>query len=578
MKSAHLRKFTCGIIPMFFAAASLADALNTVCVSAGTLSTQTQVLISQEGRINRTEVALDAILYSRELISEPDSYWLGFQLVDTSIATETDKTKPLFYSVPFAIQIDRTSGAWRSEIINAKLQAEDSDRLLAVYRTLHSLPSALLSAGEVRTVAENDSVGSVITRYESPIQGRVIRSRERYQSYGNVQGNGLVATAKIEEDIAEISELQCAMRVFEGRAKVHVDLVVGMSFLTDQKTLLEPIENAAIPTDLMLANLDQDPRHWLPMDTASIYPPAKRQPLASAEQFLKQLSALDSEDIDSDRLRALLFDNDKFLLAIKQKLVVSAFSADFEQELLLRIGQADSKSARQLLTQVILDNLYTAKTRFGSIMALRHTENKIEPSARSALLEYSALSNLSTSDQQLADSTLMVLGSIARDTQDKELESILIDRLNSAGDESKAMIAMTALGNAGSQASAQALGDFLNASSSALSARAATSLGRIKSDTAKRLLTESVQRESRPEVLGTAIASLGESNLTVTELVLLKARTSATEPLVVRRAAVEAISKQASHLPEAKAALEDLMIETTDRQSLEHIMTGLFGG
>jgi phosphopantetheinyl transferase (holo-ACP synthase) len=78
--------------------------------------------------------------------------------------------------------------------------------------------------------------------------------------------------------------------------------------------------------------------------------------------------------------------------------------------------------------------------------------------------------------------------------------------------------------------------------------------------------------------LGTAIASLGESNLTVTELVLLKARTSATEPLVVRRAAVEAISKQASHLPEAKAALEDLMIETTDRQSLEHIMTGLFGG
>ena len=54
-----------------------------------------------------------------------------------------------------------------------------------------------------------------------PIPGRVIRSRERYQSYGNFQGNGLVATAKIEGDIAEISELQCAMRVFEGRAKVH---------------------------------------------------------------------------------------------------------------------------------------------------------------------------------------------------------------------------------------------------------------------------------------------------------------------------------------------------------------------
>ena len=578
MKSAHLRKLKCGIILMCFAAASFADASSSVCVSAGTLSTQTQVLISQEGRINRSEVALNAILYSRELLSEPDSYWLGFQLVDTSIATEADITEPLFYSVPFAIEIDRTTGAWRSEIINAKLEAEDSDRLLAVYRTLHSLPSALLSTGEARTITETDSVGSVLTRYESPIPGRVMRTRERYQSYGNLQGNGLVASAKIEEDIAEISELPCAMKVFEGRANVHVDLVVGMSFLTDQKTRLEPIKNATIPSDLMLANLDQDPRHWVPLDIASIYPPAKRQPLASSEAFLKQLSALDSQDINSDKLRALLFDNDQFLLAIKQKLAVSAFSTDFEQELLLRIGQADSQIARQLLTEVILDNLYSVKTRFGSIMALRHTENKIEPSARSALLEYSALSNLSTSDQQLADSTLMVLGSIARETQDKELESILVDRLNSAGDESSAMIAMTALGNAGSQASALALGDFLNASSSALSARAAASLGQIKSDTAKRLLTESVQRESRPEVLGSAIASLGESNLTAAELVLLKTRTSSTEPLIVRRAAVQAISKQASHLPEANAALKDLMIETTDRQSLEHIMTGLYGG
>jgi hypothetical protein len=73
--------------------------------------------------------------------------------------------------------------------------------------------------------------------------------------------------------------------------------------------------------------------------------------------------------------------------------------------------------------------------------------------------------------------------------------------------------------------------------------------------------------------LSSVIDSLGASSLTATELVLLKTRTSPTEPLVVRRAA-----KQASHLPKAKAALKDLMIETTDRQSLEHIMTGLFGG
>ena len=564
-------------VAMCLAAVGGAQGSDVACVAAGTLSTQTQVLVSQDGSISRSEVAFDATLFSRELISEPDSYWLGFQLIDTSIATEAGTTEPLFYSVPFAIQIDRMSGAWLSEIINAKLKAEDEDRLLAVYRTLHSLPSALVSPGETRIVAETDSVGSALTRYESPTQSQIIRSRERYQSYGNGQSEGLIESAIIEEDLAKISELECAMRVFDGRSKVQVNITGGMSFLTDQKTLLQPIKGATIPSDLKLATLNEDPRIWALMDIAAVYPPAKRQPLASSEQFLEMLVALDSGDIDTEKLRALLFDNDEFLLAIKEALGASTFSQDFEEELLLRIGQADSQRARQLLTALISDNLFTPKTRFGSIMALRYTNKKLEPEARDALLAFT-LSNLSPSDQQLADSTLLILGSIAGDTQDGELESMLVDRLNSVGDKRRTMVTMTALANAGSKAGALALGDFLDSNSSALSARAAVSLGQIKSETAKQLLTDSLHRESRPEVLSSVIASLGESNLTATELVLLKTRTSPTEPLVVRRAAVQAISKQASHLPEAKAALKDLMIETTDRQSLEHIMTGLFGG
>jgi len=564
-------------VAMCLAAVGGAQGSDVACVAAGTLSTQTQVLVSQDGSISRSEVAFDATLFSRELISEPDSYWLGFQLIDTSIATEAGTTEPLFYSVPFAIQIDRMSGAWLSEIINAKLKAEDEDRLLAVYRTLHSLPSALVSPGETRIVAETDSVGSALTRYESPTQSQIIRSRERYQSYGNGQSEGLIESAIIEEDLAKISELECAMRVFDGRSKVQVNITGGMSFLTDQKTLLQPIKGATIPSDLRLATLNEDPRIWALMDIAAVYPPAKRQPLASSEQFLEMLVALDSGDIDTEKLRALLFDNDEFLLAIKEALGASTFSQDFEEELLLRIGQADSQRARQLLTALISDNLFTPKTRFGSIMALRYTNKKLEPEARDALLAFT-LSNLSPSDQQLADSTLLILGSIAGDTQDGELESMLVDRLNSVGDKRRTMVTMTALANAGSKAGALALGDFLDSNSSALSARAAVSLGQIKSETAKQLLTDSLHRESRPEVLSSVIASLGESNLTATELVLLKTRTSPTEPLVVRRAAVQAISKQASHLPEAKAALKDLMIETTDRQSLEHIMTGLFGG
>ena len=286
---------------------------------------------------------------------------------------------------------------------------------------------------------------------------------------------------------------------------------------------------------------------------------------------------MDLEDIDTDRLAALLFNNDQFLSGIKQELAVNAFSQGFEEELLLQIGLADSQRSRQLLTELISDNLFTPKTRFGSIMALRYISTKLEPEARDALLSFT-LSNLNASDQQLADSTLLTLGSVARDTQDIELESMLIDRLNSAGDLGQTMVAMTALGNTGSEASAQAIGDYLTSTSSALSARAADALGQIKSETSKQLLTNSLKTESRPAVLSKVIASLGENSLTESDLAQLKAKTSFSEAPIVRRAAVEAISKQASRLPEAKKLLEGLMIETTDRQSLEHIMSGLYGG
>lgn len=578
MSRLQLLRWLLGIISLCWGATGFAQTPGTVCVSAGELGTRTQVLISQDGNLSRSEVTLDTVLYSRELLIEPDSYWLGFQLMGTTLTTEGKGISPLFYSVPFAIQIDRKSGAWLAEILNAKLKDDDRERLLAIYRTLHSLPSSLLPAGEVRMVVELDGIGSVTTRYESPVAGQVIRTRERYQSFGNDEGGAFIESAKITEDVAKIVELSCAMKTFEGRAKVTVNMMGSMSIVTDQNVLLQPLKDAEIPIDLRLASLDQDPRKWVPIDIATIYPPAKRQPLASSEVFLKQLNALDTKDIDSDALRELLFNNDEFLFAIKQELGAKAFSEGFEEELLLRIGQADSQSSRQLLTELVVDEFFETKTRFGSIMALKYSENKLEPEARDALLGFSTLTNLSPNDQQLADSTLMVLGIIAQDTEDSGLESLLIDRLNSAGDERGAMVAMTALGNAGSKTSAQVLGDYLSSNSSALSARAAASLGQIKTDTAKSLLTASLLRESRPEVLSRVIESLGESQLSATELAQIRSKTAAIETLDVRRAAVKAISKQAAHLPEAKAALKELMVETTDRESLQDIMSGLYGG
>jgi hypothetical protein len=96
VNSLQLFRLALGVVLMCSGAAGLAQAPHEMCISAGTLSTQTQVLASQDGSISRSDIALDALLFSRELLSEPDSYWLGFQLVGTSIANGEDAIAPLF--------------------------------------------------------------------------------------------------------------------------------------------------------------------------------------------------------------------------------------------------------------------------------------------------------------------------------------------------------------------------------------------------------------------------------------------------------------------------------------------------
>jgi hypothetical protein len=528
-----------------------------VCISGGTFLSKARVFLSQDNQINESEVTFSATLFTRTLLAEEESSWVGYQFQNAGLQENDQIASPIFYTVPFAVRINRETGVFEEVVVNAPLKGEDEARLLALYDLLHSLPSELLDAQSPVVVRERDRVGVVETHYLSPRLGEVVRQRQAYVSLGGSrEGDGLLEAVELEEDRTEFREQACGFRELKGTARVTARFNGGLTVLTQQQHETS-LGSQPVPDQLRLALLPPDPRTWPPLTVADVYPRPVRRPLASAELFLEQLNRLGAVEIfDGEALKRLLFDNDDFLESLRPALANSGFSSDFEQELLLRLGQANSTNARGLLTSLITDDAVNPKTRFGSLMGM----------------------NLNEVDQQLADSTLLVLGTVSGSTRDRGLERRLADRLMSAGDESSALVALSALGNSGSESSGQLIGRYLSDPSPSLRRRAAESLGQIPGDAAKLVLAEHLSAERQPQVLGAMIESFGRRPLAREDLPPLIEKAVPSEPLVVRRAAISALAGQVPHLPEASSALRQIMTQTTDRQSLETIMGALYSG
>ena len=551
-------------------------AAEPLCIGAGEFTSTTTVAFSNAGSTSVSDVMLDATLYSRPLIVLEESYWLGFQFQNTVIGAGEDQTSPAFYGTPFAIEIDKKSGAWIAEIVNAPLTAEDNEKLLALYRTIHALPLDLVSPSNTLEVLERDSVGKVLTRYSQPRPGTLQRSRARYESLSD-EGSAVIQFAQIHRDVADIEEVACAMKRVDGLSRYTVGFVNDMSASSEQSFLLEPFASEGIPTNLRLAELDHDPRLWTMLDVAEVYPAAPRSPLESATLFVEALRALDLSEVDRELLKQLVFDNDVHLAALHEALLDDQFSSELEKELLFALGQADTANSHLLLSDVISDGNLGPVTRFGSIMALRQGTSRIERSVADSLLAFAQTHAIDEDGQMLADSTLMVLGTIASNTKDAGLESRIANALLAAPTERDAMIAMNALGNADSRIGAEIIAGYLDADSQALSIRAAETLGRINADQATEALRSGLGTEQRPEVESALLRSFGSKNLGEADLSVLFARTSAAEPLVVRRAAIQAVGEHAQTHASAKQHLREVMVTTRDRESIHAIMQALHG-
>jgi len=547
-----------------------------LCIAAGSYSSLSDITLRNASTVEDSKLSISGKIYTRTLKSGPDTYWIGYQFQDVTLDDGSAVASPVFYTVPFAVQIERSTGQVKQEVINASLKDDGEARLLSLYDIFHSIPSDLLQSGEAVIALERDRLGVVRTRYSSPELGGVTRERLAYAQLAPDQ-QGLLKSVEIEKDSAFLKEFQCGFRALDGEVKTKVTFNTGTNVETHQRNVIFLQKRQEIPPELRLAQLGEDPLNWPPMSLAEIYPPPERLPLASAEIFLNEVGKLwGADSLDREALIALLFNNDQYLMALRPNLANGTYSGKFERQLLLRLGQASTKNSRELLGSIIIDDLIDPNTRFGSIMGLRYTKDPLEQNITDSLFEYANQSNLGDVDQDLADSTLLTLGTISGTTADATLNRRLIDRLAGAASTRDTLLTMTALGNSRMPSAASAIGYRLDDQDPIIRERAAESLGQIEGSTTKQLLSSRLEAETEPTVLSSVIRSLGKSPLSFEELSPLIARTDLAQPLPVRQAAIGAIANQAENLPEAKEVLRKILPSATDRTSVETIMRALY--
>jgi len=547
-----------------------------LCLAGGTYHSVSTVWFNDGNSTARSRVALDGVLFTRPLKQTEKTRWLGLQFQGLTMEVDGKPLSPRFFQVPFAVELDTATGAWLQTHFNGPRRLEDQEQVLALYGTLQG-PDSTLIPPEGLTRLERDSLGSATVRYDSPALGTITRRKLAYETLRpGEEGQALTERVAVEQDETTLTELACGFRSAEGRSSTEAFFRGGMTVKTLQRLTVAWDRTLAAPPGLRLAVLGEDPLAWPAVELAWLYPPPPKTPLKDAARFLAALSALDQDQIDDEALKALLFNNDRFLAALQEQFRAGAFSKAFQENLLLRIGQTDAPQARALLVTLAADELLTPAARFGSLMALRYTPSKLEPESLDALLDFSNLSNLSEDGQQLADSALMVLGEVARNTEDGAVTSRLTQALSTAASDQRRLIALNALANAGDETTVPLLGDYLSAGNATVRARAAEALGGIPTAQARALLQGQLQEGNPPVVRAAALQGLGKQSLDASEVAALTRFTAPEEPLTVRRSAIAALAAQKKAHPEVEGTLKGLLVQTSDRESMEIIMRALY--
>ncbi len=536
----------------------------------------TQFSLPQGSSLSRLQI--QGLLLYRELLAGDDHYWIGLELVEPTLSLDGQDGSSPVYSVPFAARISRGTGRVTDWHYNANLKPDDRDKLNGIYQTLHLNPAPADANPADYTLLEADTVGQYRARYVRLPDGMRLRSKEAYTRLRATSGS----TFDLSEVIVHADEFsfqgdRCWHTEVSGRSDIELRGGSDLSIRVRQRLLLERSQQP-IPASARLPELPLNPLEWPPIPDELIYPPEPREPLATVEDFLRELSALESAS--REELKAFLYDNDQYLLAIGEQIRAGLIADDFERSLLLAVGQADTAAAHQLLTDLAVDMELDDEARFRSLMALKYAENPIADADLEALFGYAENVELAGDDAEIANTAMLVLGIIAEQQGDSDfglaLSEQLMTQLYATTSDDRAAALLTAVGNSGNLELVDGVSDFLERDDNTLRARAAEALGRLPSPAAEETLRDHLSSEPDTGVQVATLKAMGRQAMSSQSVDTVMEFAARDRDQQVRRAAIESLANQADSNPDIKPKLKQLMRGERDRRNLQTLMHAIY--
>ncbi|MCF2849726.1 HEAT repeat domain-containing protein [Pseudoalteromonas sp. ACER1] len=559
------------------------------CTVWGELQSKADTNIVSMNSPSKSQFDLQGRLIYRPLLVAEKFHWLGFELYQAQAKLNKTVSTSNEYAVPFAVKVSNNSGEVLDYRFNAKLKAADQQKLIALYRAFHRANPPENLQGDKYWVKERDDIGQYKSLYTVLADNKLKRNKLSYleptdtrQSTNAAKKLMQLETANIISDEFTFENDKCWLTKTLGNSHIQVSSSDGSMNIEVQQTLSLNRSNQSIPDDARLLQLPEDPNQWENLSTDWVYPKAPPQPLKNTEAFFTALKSMDWLEGDRKTLLQFLYDNDQYLLSLKELISTKSIADPLESKLFMYLGKHDSVNSKQLLTEVFVEpGLFSPNQRFRSLMALKYSEKPLTDMQVEAIFEYSMSYGLDEENSKLAHSALMVMGAIAKNQQGSEfsaqLTQKLADSLSSSATEQKASALIIALGNSGDYDHQQLIGDYLAGDSARLRLNAAEALAKMPSKTSLNYLSNQLNQENDSKAQGAILKAMGNNELDAEQVDSIYAFADASNPKDIRSAAISALSQQAKSKPEVKSRLKALVKTETNQKNLRQLMKALYG-
>tara|TARA_Y100000310_G_scaffold62369_1_gene57676 strand:+ start:2665 stop:4422 length:1758 start_codon:yes stop_codon:yes gene_type:complete len=559
------------------------------CTVWGELQSKADTNIVSMNSPSKSQFDLQGRLIYRPLLVLEKFHWLGFELYQAQAKLNKTVSTSNEYAVPFAVKVSNNSGEVLDYRFNAKLKAADQQKLIALYRAFHRAKPPENLQGDKYWVKERDDIGQYKSLYTVLADNKLKRNKLSYLEPTDTRQSTNAAKKLMQLEVANIisdeftfENDKCWLTKTLGNSHIQVSSSDGSMNIEVLQTLSLNRSNQSIPDDARLLQLPEDPNQWENLSADWVYPKAPPQPLKNTETFITALKSMDWLEGDRKTLLQFLYDNDQYLLSLKELISTKAIADPLESKLFMYLGKHDSVNSKQLLTEVFVEpGLFSPNQRFRSLMALKYSEKPLTDMQVEAIFEYSMSYGLDEENSKLAHSALMVMGAIAKNQQGSEfstqLTQKLADSLSSSATEQKASALITALGNSGDYDHQQLIGDYLAGDSARLRLNAAEALAKMPSKTSLNYLSNQLNQETDSKAQGAILKAMGNNELDAEQVDSIYAFADASNPKDIRSAAISALSQQAKSKPEVKSRLKALVKTETNQKNLRQLMKALYG-